>query len=207
MLLEEPEAVKGNRFTSVDNLLSMPYIRLFGNLALSFINKVSSGYWELFDPTNGFIAFKVNSLKKVRLDKVDNRYFFESDLLFQCGLSNIYIKEIAMSSVYLTEVSSLRPIQEIFYFSRKHLENFIKRIIYQYFVLDINLGTLNICGILISTFITLILLFNSTSNEQLASPGEANIITIFSIITLQLLITFLFFDFTHKPSLRKNKNN
>ena len=66
----------------------MPKIRIAGNLGLSFLNKLSTGYWELFDPTNGFIAFKVSALERVRLDKVDNRYFFESDLLFQSSLAN-----------------------------------------------------------------------------------------------------------------------
>ena len=77
------EAVKGNRFTSIDNILLMPKIRIIGNLGLSFLNKISTGYWELFDPTNGFFAFKSTALERVRLEKTDHRYFFESDLLFQ----------------------------------------------------------------------------------------------------------------------------
>ena len=105
------EAVKGNRFKNLENFLSMPFIRLIGNIALSFINKVSSGYWELFDPTNGFIALKGSAIKKIRIDKVDNGYFFESDLLFQCSLSNIYFEEIPMSSVYFDQVSSLSPLK------------------------------------------------------------------------------------------------
>ena len=75
ILYEGAEAVKGNRFTNIEDVLEMPFVRLVGNLGLSFINKLSSGYWELFDPTNGFIAFDSNILRKIRLSKLDDRYF------------------------------------------------------------------------------------------------------------------------------------
>ncbi len=31
-------------------------VRLLGNAGLSFFSKLSSGYWNILDPTNGFIA-------------------------------------------------------------------------------------------------------------------------------------------------------
>jgi dolichol-phosphate mannosyltransferase len=52
------DVTKGNRFYDLDNIRSMPLVRLFGNAALSFLTKLSSGYWEIFDPTNGFVAWK-----------------------------------------------------------------------------------------------------------------------------------------------------
>jgi len=74
------ELTKGNRFTNPKSIKKMPIIRIIGNIGLGFITKLSTGYWELFDPTNGFIAFKASTLKKIRLKKTDDRYFFESDL-------------------------------------------------------------------------------------------------------------------------------
>ena len=49
---------KGNRFSSVENLESMPFIRVLGNAGLSFMTKLSSGYWTVTDPTNGFTAIR-----------------------------------------------------------------------------------------------------------------------------------------------------
>ena len=46
ILTGRAEAAKGNRFTSLDNIVKMPKIRIIGNLGLSFINKLSTGYWE-----------------------------------------------------------------------------------------------------------------------------------------------------------------
>ena len=77
------------------------------------MNKISTGYCELFYPTNGFIAFKTSSLKKIRIDKVDNRYFFESDLLFQCSLQNICFTQLQMQSVYSGEIVLLNHLERI----------------------------------------------------------------------------------------------
>ena len=142
----EYDAAKGNRFSRLDHVLSMPTIRIIGNLGLSFFNKLSTGYWELFDPTNGFMAFKTSALKNIRLDKVDDRYFFESDLLYQSSLAQIRFSQLPMHSVYQDETSSLKPMREISRFAAKHLVNFLKRLIYQYFVLDFNAGSLELLG-------------------------------------------------------------
>lgn len=201
------DAVKGNRFSSLDNIILMPPIRKIGNLGLSFLNKISTGYWELFDPTNGFIAFKADRLKEIRYDKADSRYFFESDLLFQSALANICFSQIAMKSKYGKEVSSLNPYSKIFIFLIFHLKNFLKRIIYQYFILDFNMGSLEIIGFLISSSSLLIILIKTYSNgllyKQLASPGEANLISIIAIISIQLLIGFFYYDSTQKPLFRR----
>ena len=59
------EFTKGNRFRNIDVLINMPKIRLIGNIILSFITKLSTGYWELFDPTNGFIAINSGILNQI----------------------------------------------------------------------------------------------------------------------------------------------
>src|SRR5262249_25404382 len=38
---------KGNRFFDVASMKPMPPIRLIGNAALSFMSKLSSGYWDI----------------------------------------------------------------------------------------------------------------------------------------------------------------
>ena len=207
LIRREFDAAKGNRFSSLDHVLSMPFLRLIGNLALSFINKLSSGYWELFDPTNGLIAFTNEALKKVRLDKLDKRYFFESDLLFQCSLQNISFTQLPMKSNYSDEESSLKPLAEIFRFSKKHLRNFLKRIIYQYFLLDFNIGSFEILsGSILSGILVIIVIktyLNGIFNNKFATPGEANLIALLAIIISQLIIGFLYYDSTQRPLIRR----
>tara|TARA_Y100000589_G_C27197333_1_gene647539 strand:+ start:5516 stop:6463 length:948 start_codon:yes stop_codon:yes gene_type:complete len=203
------EAVKGNRFTSLEDVLSMPKIRIIGNLGLSFLNKISTGYWELFDPTNGFIAFSSKTLKKIRLNKVDNRYFFESDLLFQCSLANVYFKQLPMESIYGDEISSLKPLKEISKFAWKHFLNTFKRIIYQYFILDFNAGSLDLLGCLSTGTITsiyyLYIKYIGLEKGFNATPAQANILAILIILTFQLILAFIYYDSTQKPLLRRIK--
>ena len=53
----------------------MPIVRKFKNIVLSFMSKLSTGYYEIFDPDNGFTAIIADYLSKLPLDKIDNRYF------------------------------------------------------------------------------------------------------------------------------------
>ena len=46
------------------------------------------GYWELFDPTNGYLAIRKTILKKINIDKVDNKFFFEMLLYIVAILGN-----------------------------------------------------------------------------------------------------------------------
>ena len=78
------ELSKGNRFTNPNFIGKMPFLRIIGNIGLGFITKLSTGYWELFDPTNGFIALRTEVLNDISFEKLDNGYFFETDILFRC---------------------------------------------------------------------------------------------------------------------------
>ncbi len=47
----------------------MPGYRVFGNIVLSFMTKLASGYWHLFDPQNGYTAIRSDVLSRVPLDR------------------------------------------------------------------------------------------------------------------------------------------
>ena len=91
------EAVKGNRFTCIDDVLSMPKIRIIGNWGELFEQDIYR-ILELFDPTNGFIAF-TSALKRMRIDKTDNRYFLNL-IYYSSSLAQVTFAQISMSSVY-----------------------------------------------------------------------------------------------------------
>ena len=87
---------KGNRFRDFKALRDMPKVRLFGNSILSFLSKVSSGYWSIMDPTNGFTAISKETIESLDLDQVSERYFFESDMLINLNINNKVVKDISM---------------------------------------------------------------------------------------------------------------
>jgi glycosyltransferase involved in cell wall biosynthesis len=98
---------KGNRFFDIELLTSMPRLRLFGNSVLSLVSKVASGYWDIMDPTNGFTAIHTTVLKHLSLDKLDERYFFESDMLFRLNVTRAVVQDIPLEARYGDEESSL----------------------------------------------------------------------------------------------------
>ena len=99
---------KGNRFFNLEKISEMPKIRLFGNAVLSFMTKLSSGYWELFDPTNGYTAIHSEVAKHLPLDKISQRYFFETDMLFRLNTLGAVVIDIPMDAKYEDEVSNLK---------------------------------------------------------------------------------------------------
>ncbi|CAM3335479.1 hypothetical protein CUTA107171_22650 [Cupriavidus taiwanensis] len=70
ILAGEADYTKGNRFFNLDSLEQMPRVRLLGNAALSFMSKLSSGYWDLFDPTNGYTAIHCEVARHLPMEKI-----------------------------------------------------------------------------------------------------------------------------------------
>lgn len=207
LLEKRAEFTKGNRFRSPDVLIKMPLIRLIGNLGLSFLTKLSTGYWELFDPTNGFIAFSRNTISRIPLMKIDNRYFFETDLLFRLSLSDTLIEEISMQPLYKNEKSSLVPLLELFNFFFKHLFIFFKRIFYQYFLLDFNPGSISLVISLILGSMSIIIGFSriviGNINKVETPYGIQTLFLTFILISSQFFINFIYYDASQRVLFRK----
>ncbi len=125
--------VKGNRYWDIEFLKLIPKIRMIGNIALSFISKMSTGYWNLFDPTNGFTAIKASTLKNLDLQKIDKGFFFESDILFHLYLQQAVVHQVVMKPIYGEEQSNLKIYKVLPEFLYKNLRNTLKRIFYSYF--------------------------------------------------------------------------
>ncbi|MFT0877593.1 glycosyltransferase family 2 protein [Rhodopseudomonas sp. G2_2311] len=148
--------VKGNRFFNPEDAARMPFERLIGNLGLSFLTKLSAGYWDIFDPTNGFTAIHRSALKALPLEKLSRRYFFETDMLFRLNIAGAVVVDMPMTALYGDEVSNLSPIRSLFSFTLKHIGVFGKRVAYRYFIRDFNLGSIDLI------FACLFLLFGLT---------------------------------------------
>ncbi|MBX6357098.1 MAG: glycosyltransferase family 2 protein [Micromonosporaceae bacterium] len=102
------EFTKANRFFSRTSFASMPKLRMLGSIALSFATKVASGYWNLFDPQNGYTAITRAALLRLDLSRVARGYEFENDLLIWLNIANVRAKDVPIPAVYGEEVSSMR---------------------------------------------------------------------------------------------------
>jgi hypothetical protein len=186
---------KGNRFFNVEAVRKMPKIRIIGNLGLSFLTKLSSGYWKIFDPSNGFTAISKNKLLSLPLEKIDNRYFFESDMLFRLNLANSRVLDVSIPAIYETEKSNLKISRVLFEFPIKHTRNLIKRVLYTYYVRDFSPGSIELpIGIILSffgIFLGVQSWFNSFESQVPTQIGTLFLISTTCLAGLQFLLAFL----------------
>ena len=194
---------KGNRFYRPDALRRMPTMRLFGNAALSFFCKLSSGYWYLMDPTNGYTAVHCNVLRLLPLEKIHPRYFFESDLLFRLGTVRAVVIDVPMDSVYGNEVSNLSVRKQVLPFLRGHFVNFWKRVLYTYIVRDFNLASimllLGLPMMLLGAAFGLWAWLHSIRTGVPATAGTIMLAALPIIAGLQLLLSAVNYDISSVP--------
>jgi len=105
------EYAKGNRFLQGRELEVMPRRRLVGNFVLTFLTKLASGYWNVFDPQNGYVAIRTDTLRLLDLDRLAQRYFFENAMLINLNIFNARVQDVAMVARYGGERSSMNLAQ------------------------------------------------------------------------------------------------
>lgn len=202
ILMGEADYAKGNRFTTAQHLHAMPGVRTFGNAALSMIAKVSSGYWGVFDPTNGFTAIEGSVARLVMERNVDRRYFFETDLLYHLGTVRAVVRDVPIPARYADERSNMKIGRIILPFAAKHLRNAVRRLVGQYFVRDLNIASVEtILGfplLLFGVFYGL-----SWLHRPHIGPAPAGVVMLAAlpvIIGVQFLLQAVNYDVQSAPS-------
>lgn len=207
---ENYDYAKGNRFFNLEDLKGMPTIRIFGNSVLALLCKLSTGYWNIFDPTNGYIAINLKVLKLLPLDKISNSYFFEIDLLFRLSTIKARVIDIPMTSIYKDEKSNLKIGKVIFEFSRKLFINFVKRIFYNYYLRNLTVASIELplgLFMLIYGFIYGYSNFKLYDNLSEQTPlGIIMLTALLIILGTQFLLSFLHHDTNAYPKEPLNKN-
>lgn len=198
----QADYTKGNRFINIEDIKSMPKIRLFGNAILSFFTKFSSGYWDLFDPTNGYTAIHAGTASALPLSKISKRYFFESDMLFRLNIIRAVVIDIPMKAKYGNEVSGLNISKILFEFLFKNFRNLLKRIFYNYYLRDISLASIELpLGIVLICFGIIFggYHWSHARDGVLTSAGTVMLSALPLLMGLQLVLAFLSFDISSVP--------
>ena len=182
----------------------MPPLRLFGNAALSFLTKLSSGYWNLFDPTNGFTAIHAEAARHLPFSKISNRYFFETDILFRLNTLQAVVIDVPMDASYGDEVSNLKISKVATEFMAKHVRNFIKRIFYNYYLRNMSLASVELpLGILLSGFGIIYggMHWIASAHAGVETPvGTIMLAVTTLLIGMQLVLAFLANDIASVPT-------
>ena len=204
---------KGNRFFDLEKVRAMPVARLLGNAALSFMSKLSSGYWDLFDPTNGYTAIHRDVARHLPFTKISCRYFFETDMLFRLNILRAVIVDIPMEAKYGDEVSNLKISRIIGEFCFKHARNFGKRIFYNYYLRDMSIASIELpLGLALFLFGGVFGWYQWLHSVRFGVPSSAGTVMLSAlpvIIGLQLILAFLGHDMNSVPKrpfhrLRRN---
>jgi dolichol-phosphate mannosyltransferase len=203
LVSDKADFTKGNRFRDLNALRRMPLARRFGNLGLSFLIKSASGYWNIFDPNNGFTAIKNETLKNIDLNKIHKRYFFESSMLIELYHANAVVQDISMKARYGDEVSGLSATRSFFEFPPKLFVAFIKRILLKYFLFEFNIASLYILFGVPLFFIGLIYglvnYIRYASSHLPAPTGTVVIPTLLITLGFQLLLSAANYDIGNYP--------
>jgi glycosyltransferase involved in cell wall biosynthesis len=202
---------KGDRFDSMTGLSQMPGIRLFGNAGLTLLTKISSGYWNITDPTNGYTAIHRDALKALPLGMLSKRFFFESDMLFRLSIYRAVVWDVPMQARYGNEKSNLSIAKTLWEFPWKHFKNFHKRLFYNYYLRDISAASIELpLGMLLwwfGVFSGLGALNSSLNSGVVASTGTVMLSVVPLILGFQLLLAFVSHDVSTVPTRPKHRQD
>ncbi len=203
ILRGEADYTKGNRFWDLSEISQMPFLRRIGNLALSFMAKASTGYWDIFDPTNGYTAINADVARHLPYSSISKRYFFETDTLFRLNTMRAVVVDIPMDAKYGDEVSGLSVSKVLWEFSFKHMRNLCKRIAYNYYLRDLSIASLEL---LAATFLLgfgtafgVWKWVESLSTGGFASTGTVMLSVLPMLVGVQCLLAFLGYDIANMP--------
>jgi dolichol-phosphate mannosyltransferase len=130
---------KGNRFRDFAALRRMPWIRRVGNIGLGFLVKAATGYWNLFDSTNGFVAIRAGTLAQLPLDRIDPTFYFEISMLANLYLIGAVVHDVPMPARYKDEVSNLLIERVLLEFPLKLFGTFVRRAVLKNFIYDFSM--------------------------------------------------------------------
>ncbi|MBZ0316242.1 MAG: glycosyltransferase family 2 protein [Anaerolineae bacterium] len=194
---------KGNRFIEGDSLASMPRIRLVGNIILTFLTKLASGYWHVFDPQNGYTAIRATALQHLPLGRIYKGYFFENDMLVQLNIHRFRVKDVSIPAIYGDEISHLHIRKIIGKFSGLLLKRFFYRIYQRYILRDFSpIVIFGVLGLLLLGWgiaFGLITWIHSYSTGVPATTGTVMLSVLPFFIGFQLLLQALVLDIQETP--------
>jgi len=194
---------KGNRFLAGASLHAMPRHRLFGNIVLTFLTKLASGYWHVFDPQNGYTAISATALRRLDLSTVHRRYFFENDMLVALNFHNARVADVAIPARYGDERSKLSPFKAGATFPLLLLMRFCRRIYQKYVLRDFSVIALFlVMGLLLFGWGVLFGAYHwilSITTQHVATTGTVMLAVLPLILGFQLILQAIVLDIQETP--------
>jgi glycosyltransferase involved in cell wall biosynthesis len=203
LLKGQADYTKGNRFRDFQALQRMPLVRRIGNMGLGFLSKVATGYWNLFDPTNGYVAIHADALAQLPLERVDNSYFFETSMLANLYLIGAVVRDVPMPARYRGETSSLSVRRTLLEFPLKLLRTFLRRILLKNLIYDFSMESVYLLAGLPLLLFGLVfggIKWVSYASQGIPAPtGTVMLPTLSVLLGIQFLIAAIEIDIRSTP--------
>lgn len=193
---------KANRFFSMDSFRGMPRQRVFGNIVLSFLTKLASGYWHLFDPQNGYTAISRSALERLSLDRLSTTYEFENDLLINLNILDIRALDVPIPALYGDERSDIKLRRVVPDISRLLMRGFFRRLVLKYVIRSFSpIALFFFVGLALVTWSVIFGLWVvfQTLGPDAASTGTVILSVIPFVVGVQLLISAIVLDIQETP--------
>lgn len=195
--------VKGNRFRDFQALRQMPLVRRIGNMGLGFLTKAATGYWNLFDPTNGFVAIRADVLAQLPMHRIDRTFFFETSMLANLYMIGAVVRDVPMPARYRGESSNLSIRRTLFEFPLKLVKTFLRRIAVKYMIYDFSMASVYILAglplLLFGLIFGSIKWVDYAMRDVPAPTGTVMLPTLSVLLGIQFLIAAIEIDLRSTP--------
>ena len=199
----QADYAKGNRFRDFQSLQKMPLIRRIGNMGLGFLTKAATGYWSMFDPTNGYVAIRGEVLAQFPLEKVDNTYYFETSMLGNLYLLGAVVRDVPMPARYQNEVSNLIIHRVLFEFPWKLFITFLRRMWLKNFLYDFTMASVYLLTglplLLFGLIFGVVKWIQYASLDVPAPTGTVMLAALPVLLGIQILLSAIEFDLRSVP--------
>ena len=181
----------------------MPRHRLFGNIVLTFLTKMASGYWHIFDPQNGYTAIRTGALRVLNLNAIHKRYFFENDMLVHLNFFGFRVKDVAIPARYGDEESNINVFKIGATFPLLLVRRYFHRIYQKYVLRDFSpIALFLFLGLILFTWGTLfgVYLWVKTAISGIATPTGTIMLAVLPLVLgFQLLLEAIVLDVQETP--------
>jgi dolichol-phosphate mannosyltransferase len=203
------EYTKGNRFRRTGRPKGMPRTRWFGSVALSFLTKVASGYWHVFDPQCGFTAITAPTLARLKLEGIARDYFFENDMLIRLNVIDARVVDVSTAALYGDESSTLRIGRVTWTFPLRLVRRFAWRFIKRHVVNDFGLiAMLTFMGAVFLLFGVIFGAYRwaeSAMTGHVTTAGTVMIAVVPIILGAQMLLQALSLEVQNSPGAEETR--
>ena len=128
---------KGNRFGRLANLASIPSLYKAGNLWVSSLGKIASGYWHVSDVLCGHTAINHQALNQMQLEAIFPTLGSPLDILVKLNVAQMRVAEVTIIPRFSQSRRSLgRTLGSMVHFAWMAFGNLRQRITYKYILLD-----------------------------------------------------------------------